>query len=322
MLEADLVSPDIPISQSWFNALAELATVAITGPRPKPPVTADEQSRLQWRAAEDAYVAQFRPIQDRYLATLSGAVAHKRGRARAVTLQTLLLAGPQPPAEATRRALIESFAELPDSNQTNLLNGYWSQWASEDAHSAVLRAARGAGSARNDALIRLLEFSADEGRQIVVDRIRKGDYAVVYGNFPRALLMLPDNTVPELDDVLASAYERGEAVERLIARYATERIYSRIRTEYEKRTPSCGEILPYFYRVDPDAAAAFRNATSASSGGRCPLIFDWPVARSLGLERAAIEDLASSDPRLLAPALALLERGSAKAKEAIWTAVE
>ncbi len=321
-LEADLLSPDVPISQSWFNTLVELATVAITGPRPKPPVTADQQASLQWKAAENAYVAQFKPVQDRYLAAISNAVTRKRGQARAITLQTLLLSGPQPPAESIRRAVIDSFGELPEGNQTNLLNGYWTQWASEDAHPAVLSVARGTAATRNDALIRLLEFSVDEARQIVIDRVRKGDYAVVYGNFPRALLMLPDKTLPELDDVLASAYEEGRPVDRLIARYATERVYARIRTAHEKRIASCGEILPYFFRVDPETAAGIRKAASQTSGAVCPLVFDWPVARSPGLEQAAIEDLASSDPRLVVPALALLERGSVNAKEALWKAIE
>jgi hypothetical protein len=303
-LEAALVAPDVSISESWLDTLDRVAVAASVGPRP--------------RDNDGAYTAQFRTITDHYLRMLADAVVSKRAQARAVSLETLVLAGIRgapAPGESTVRALTEAFAELPAGDQGSLLGGYWFAWASPAAHSVVLAVARGTGDARNEALTRLLEFSPQEARDIVLDRVRKGDYEIVYGNFPEALLNLPDETLPELDEILAAAYEQGRPADRLIARYATRAIYTRIRAAYEKRAGHCGEILPYFFRVDPDAASTLRK--DPQTGSACPLSFRNPIVRSAGLEHVAIEDLAAADRAVADQALVLLARGSAPVQDAL-----
>jgi hypothetical protein len=310
-LEAALVAPDVPISESWLDTLDRVAVAESVGPRP--------------RSNDGAYTAQFRTIADHYRLMLADAVANKKAQARAVTLETLVLAGIRgapAPDQSTVRALTQAFTELPAGDQRSLLSGYWFAWASPAAHSVVLAAARGTGDARNEALTRLLEFSAQEAREVVLDRVRKGDYEIVYGNFPEALLNLPDETLPELDEILAAAYEQGRPADRLIARYATKAIYTRVRRAHEKRGDGhCGEILAYFFRVDPDAAVTLRK--DPQTGIACPLFFRNPIVRSAGLERVALEDLASADagagpPNIVAdPALAILARGSVQVKDAL-----
>jgi hypothetical protein len=216
--------------------------------------------------------------------------------------------------------MVEGFSDLPIADQRNLLNGYWSAWASPDAHSAVLAVSRGTSDVRNEALVRLLEFSSQEAREIVVDRIRKGDYQNVYGNFPEVLLRLQDETLPELDETLAMAFEQGRPADRLIARYATQRIYPRIRIAYEKRAEHCGEILAYFFRVDNGSLATLRK--DPKTGSDCPLSFRQPVARSEGLERVAEGDLDSADINVVERALNILVRGSAPVKEALLKRLE
>ncbi len=308
-LEAALVAPDVPISESWIDTLDRVAVAAALGPRP--------------RGNDSSYTTQFRAIAEKYRLKLAESLPNKKGQARAVSLQTLVLAGMRgltPPDEATILALMNSFADLPDGDQRNLLTGYWRSWASPAAHAVVLAAAEGMGDARNDALRRLLEFSVDEARQVVVDRVRKGDYEVVHGNFPNVLLELPDETIPELDDILATAYEQGRASERLIARYATARIYPRVLVAYEQRAEHCGEILSYFFRVDPDAAATRRM--DPQTGLVCPLSFSYPITRSPALEAMVLEEIegAVSDPG--DSALAILARGSAAVKDGLLKRLE
>ncbi len=310
-LEDALVAPDVPITQSWLATLDRVAVAAAVGPRP----VRDDSS----------YLAQFNVIAEKYRRMLTNAVAKKTGQARAVSLMTLVRAGmamqSPPTEESTIRALTEVFNELPPGDQRNMLGAYWSSWASPSAHSLVLDLARGTGIVRNDALQRLLEFSTPEAREIVEDRVRKGDYTIVAGNFPEVLLYLPDETLPDLDETLATAYEQGRLpADRLIARYATERIYSRIRNTYVQRADHCGEILAYFFRVDPDSATTLRK--DPQTGSACPLRFRFPIVRSAGMERVALEDLATSDPSVVDQALGILAEGSASVKDELLKRLE
>jgi hypothetical protein len=308
-LEAALIAPDIPISESWIDTLNRVAVAAALGPRP--------------RDNDSAYISRFRAIAEKYRLKLEESLPHKKGQARAVSAKTLVLADMRDlksPDENKIRALLDSFADLPDGEKPNLFGGYWRSWASPAAHAVVLAMAQSMEYARDDALGRLLEFSADEARQVVVDRVRRGDYEVIFGNFPNVLLELPDETLPELDDILATAYEQGRPVERLIARYATERIYPRVLASYDKRIEHCGEILPYFFRVDPDAATTRRK--DPRTGLPCPLSFRMPVTRSTGLENVALDDMDATDLTPGGAALAILTGGSVTVKDALLKRLE
>jgi hypothetical protein len=92
---------------------------------------------------------------------------------------------------------------------------------------------------RDEALLRLYEFNPDATRKIAISRIRKGDVTREMYSNSRALLLLPDKTLPELDDALLNALERGKPVEFLVARYASEAVLERVRAFSGSRQGLC-----------------------------------------------------------------------------------
>ncbi|HWB97256.1 MAG TPA: hypothetical protein VG672_11150, partial [Bryobacteraceae bacterium] len=253
---------------------------------------------------------------------LADAIERKQGEARAVSLDTLVSRGPQPPAPAISAALLANFRSLPPGSQHALLSIEWPRIASPSVEPLVRSLAEGRSPLRDEALLRLYDLNPEQARRIAVERIRKADVTREMFQNPRALLLLPDRELPELDEALVGMLEQGKPVELLLSRYASAAGFARVRQFAESRPGAfCGPLLAYFFRIDP-AYAAERRALARSSGwGGCSLSLapNEDLLMSPALEKAAIDDLASPDPMAQRTAQSLLQNGgSAAAQQPLW----
>jgi hypothetical protein len=77
-MEAQLVSPSVPIDDQWLNTMIELAGVAKAGPRP-----------IGNELEERRYQEQFPPMAKHYYDRLADAASLKQGEAKNITIRTL-----------------------------------------------------------------------------------------------------------------------------------------------------------------------------------------------------------------------------------------
>jgi hypothetical protein len=242
-------------------------------------------------------------VEREYFAKLGDAISRKVGRARAMALETLSH-GPQA-GESVRKSLVESFESLPEANQAMLLERDWARIASPEIVPLLRRLADGSGKLRDSALRRLAELDRAAARAIVLERIRRGDA----GRWSlRAMLDLPEATLPEMDQPLLQALDRGDRVEDLIARYSTSIILPQLKAQVEQNPKSfCSTpLIAYFFRVDEGWAEAMLERVRKANGDSCfnDLSHLEDLLMSPGLERQAIRDLAN--PRWSMQAMVLL----------------
>ena len=180
------------------------------------------------------------------------------------------------------------------------------------------------------ALRRLLELSPDEGRKIILDEIRRPTRNL---RFP-VLAMLPDDSLPELNDALAD-----RADDLLILRYATGDIVKRVENRYlahdaeiaQAKLPTCaGPLAFYFLKYDPPFGERLLRQDFAKPNA-APACYDigfqlqqygrW--AYSPALERLAIESLTSPNVLVKRGAAEALGRfGAPVAEKPLWDAME
>ena len=126
------------------------------------------------------------------------------------------------------------------------------------------------------------------------------------------LSLLPDASLPELNNVFAAQLARGHYSERLMVRYATGDVVKQAEAAYEKhnaeldrqKLPHCGgSLVFYFLKFDPAYGEnELRHETGAPN--EAPVCYDIGVqfhdldssAWSPALEKLAIEFL--SDPKV------------------------
>lgn len=222
-----------------------------------------------------------------------GSLDRKTGSARAQMELDLyrFYSGNSPSPEMLRR----DFPSLPESAQMQYLNNS-NFFSAKERESYLTFIAKGQTTSRDSALRLLFDVNPTAARTLILDRMRNGDF----GADMTSLVILPDRTLPEMDEVLAAAYEQHKPVDLLIARYATERIAGRIRAAYAN-SPNCTSIVAYFFRVDPAFTAGL-----PSDQLNCA----WDYARILmspGLEDAAVRGLSDAEPSVRDSAANLLK---------------
>jgi hypothetical protein len=239
-------------------------------------------------------------------AKLAGTLAAKAGGAKAVSLETLILAADSPASVSAsqRAAMAGIFFELPADRQAAMLSSEWTR-VSGPAMIPVLRKIYDAvPDSRNpppaqaalgaSAIERLYELEPAQGRALIL-----AEMARPFPRFPfETLALLPDATLPELDEkwIANLELERGQAawheVEELIARYGTGAIlgrtkafYARVDAESRARpetvndpplrlaTPACDPpLFAYFLRTDPEYGEKLLRGVMAERSfemGRC-----------------------------------------------------
>jgi hypothetical protein len=354
-MEAALSSPEQPIVTSFISNLALLEFTRQTPAMPPFPAEGTDEQARQWQAQRKERVHALEQLEVNYLRQLFAAIPQKQPRARAAALQTLLDFAPQLNTEESAQArsllasLSEVFTRLPLESQTRVLTYRW-QAISSPAMIPVLRQLlqqpekdrdqHEQKELRSIALARLFELSPDEGRRIILDEIRRAT-----SRFDTKMLRsLPDETLPELDTVLATNLEesRGpkattdtEMVSALIERYATDSILSRVRAVFDG--PGVGKwacriqnsLLAYFLRVDPETGADYLNKAIATRGegfSHCYSMTLVEVAQlhmSREVEAAAITAVGDDDKEVVSDAARMLQdHGSADAEKALWQRLE
>ncbi len=286
-MEKALAAPDTGITSSWMETMVELA-----GKQQK----------------------------QHYFGELADVVGRKTPAARTTSLLTLLLSGPQPPAPAVVKALIENYRLLGNGDQQVRLIEQWPWLASPDILPLVRSIAEDTQCcARDSGLLRWFELDPQAARPLILERIRTGEVQ----NAARVMMSLPDKTLPQFDEALAEQLEMDNvSVGVLIARYATDAILPRVRTWYEEKSKARGAgLLGYFFRVDPTYAvrelAELRKKNPTSAIG-------WTGTEDLVMtpefERAAIGELQNEYPFGI---LTLLQHaGSSAAEQPIWDIFE
>jgi hypothetical protein len=323
-LEQRLVAPDQGVADRLIDTLAQLAELAASGPEREYPK--DPEQQKQWQAESKARFALRQRKEQEYVARLIAALPSKEPAARAVSLYGLLAvgmrAGEKPLWLGDIAAdLAGEFRELPAPIQMQLLESYWGSIRTP-ALLPALRELLDSSQFRDIALRRIYELAPDEGRKIILDEIRRPKRGFRFST----LAMLPDESLPELDEALA---QRMDPL--LILRYASGDIVKKVEeARAAQPAPYCaGPLALYFLKYDPPAGEKLLRADFAKPG-LVPACYDlgfqflqlgrW--AYSLALERLAIASLTSDKVPVKRGAAELLGRyGSVAAKEPLWEAM-
>ena len=174
-----------------------------------------------------------------------------------------------------------------------------------------------------------------EGRQIALRELAKRDSAVGIAG----VAVLPDSELPGVENALIQSLEQaktaeeyGQAMDR-IERFATGRIFTRVRRAYERfeGARSCTlapASLAYFFRVAPAyAQAEIGNVMKeVYAGERCetgvlPAIAERRLVPAL--EETAIAHLSDANDWIVADAAGMLQQyGSPRAEAPLWQALE
>jgi hypothetical protein len=344
-MEARLIAPDQPVWDRYLDTLSRLSElVASGGPMDSFPNAPAFQGawRDESQRREQVHVSK----RKEYTARLIASLPAKQPEARAVSMNTLLDSsrnggGDTPWLPALAASLIADFRNLPSRMQSNLLESRWSEIKSP-AMLPILRELyahppepRVDSPLQDTAVLRLYELAPDEGRQIILSQIAKPDTYLSL----TTLKMLPDRSLPEMNDALATRLEAGQSPDMLILRYATGEIVQRVEKAYVRRNelfdqqklPHCGGPLIYYF-LQHDPAYGERELRSyMEKPAAFPACYDIGFqfraldrsAYSPALERLSIEFLASPKVPVKRGAAEVLGKyGSTAAQKPLWDTFE
>ena len=297
----------------------------------------------------------YEQVELNYLRELVTVMPQKQEEARAISLQTVvdhqesLQKNDSAQFKSLMATMPEAFGRLPLDAQVRLLTYQWKPLATNAMLPVLRQIYEHPGNnkdpyrqreLRSIALLRIYELSPEEGRRLILGEIRRPKPRVKVAT----LGSLPDQTLPEFDDVLAANLEEShqpdgtgdtEAISELIERYATAAIAGRVQAVYE--SPGVGqwacriqaELLAYISRVDPQSGDELLDKALAARGkqfSRCYTSTLSDVARlhmSAELQDAAYKALEENDPEMVANAAGILGQfGSAEAEEKLWGRLE
>lgn len=339
-MEQRLVVLDQPVWERYLDALAELAELVASGgtigPYPR-----DAEGQKGWQAEQKRRAGIREQKLNEYAIRLIASLPSKQPNARAVSLDALLNIGMRTSSEPpwlnrVANSVVAEFRNLPVLRQRDLLEYRWSALKDREILPALRELVANPPKERFDppvesiALRRLYELSPDEGRKIILAEIREPKRNLPFST----LAMLPDATLPELNDILA---ERFDSL--LILRYATADVVERIKQKYEawnteiqrQKSPYCaGPLVFYFLKYDPPFGERLLREDFAKTSA-APACYDigfqflglgrW--AYSPALERLAIESLSNPKVPVKRGAAEVLGKyGSADAQRPLWQAME
>jgi hypothetical protein len=249
-LEAQLAAPDAAITAEFLSALAETKFLLDHEGEPVPSYPEqDKHEQEAWSARLDARLKQFGQLEDKLYGQAAALAGSKRGTARAETVRTLLLRPSRDASEVKplsglpEAEIAAAFVAMTPRQQSGLLRFYWERLktpAMAHALEAVLeQPKRGDEELRGMAIQRLFELDPRAGRSYILAEIRRpqvrGDRIMA-----QVLTLLPDETLPEFDETLATRLEAKDSstiwVDAwLIGRYATAAILPRVKAVYEEK---------------------------------------------------------------------------------------
>jgi hypothetical protein len=323
LLEQRLLAPDQPVWDRYLNTIVELRE-AIGPPAER------------WK------------LRDEYVDRLIRSLSAKQPAAHAISVNTLFhlsssIASSHHPWQwpvwrpMIVKQLIADFRNLPALAQSMLLQFDWEALKSPEM-APVLReiyanppAPSRDPSIEDLALRGLDELAPAEARELILAEIRQPAKRLRF----ETLAMLPDENLPELDELFTSRLEKGQIDSLLIVRYATGDLVKRVQNAYlrhiqdldRQKLPHCAEPLVfYFLKYDPEFGEREMRRDLSSPPG-FPACLDLGhqfqrlgrYAMSPALERLAIEFLSSPFVPVKRGAAEILGKyGSAKAEQPLW----
>jgi hypothetical protein len=341
-METRLAAPDQPVSGEWLNLIIQL-TIASGRQELQYPVSADER---QWREYWERRRNIYSELQSKYAALLAQSIHLKTGGARAVSANALLELKWD---KSMLPDVASFFNDLPLRRQRSLLENRWKQIAGDSMLPILRRLYRKHPESYSEdsyeiseinalALKRIYELAPDEGRQLIVAEMRRlnprvGHRVTGFQTF----MILPDETLPELDSVFVDNLEKGENAEAhsaLIERYGSSNIFSRVSALLNEKVGNmaCFEqsrLLAYCLRIDAAGTIGLIGRAVTARGNENTRCYT-NVFRSVGelhtdpeLEKLAIEFLDDADPEVVIDAATMLgQNGSDGAEDALWRRFE
>lgn len=267
---------------------------------------------------------------------LAAAIPQKRGAARAISMTTLLDGTPAESVPPETRAEIAGlFPDLPSDRQSDLLGPQWQKIAGPTM-IPVLRHIYDAASLSPGptpqtsqlaaAVTRLYELDPAQGRALLLDEMRRQAPRLPFD----VLALLPDATLPGLDQLFAQHLEPNGGSEELIARYATPAILDHVKAFYAGRNPAhrCdASLIAYFLRADPPSGERILREALAGRGNpqnRCWFGLIGRTARysaSPAWEKVAIDALGDPAVAIKIDAVeSLAQHGSPASEAPVWDA--
>ena len=232
-------------------------------------------------------------IAEQLRAELASVIEQKRASAKAISIKTLLDNLPAEAVPATLRAEIARlFQDLPAGQQSELLNGQWKKIAGAEMipalrqiYDAAPQTIYQASPLVPIAVERWYELDPVQGRTLLLDEMSRPVPRLPF----RTLAILPDATLPAMDQLFLEHLEHNTESEELIARYATPAILEPVKAFYVKRdaamrsrtlpnvpnvaSPACDPpLVAYFLRADPVWGEHLLRELFAERGfpgGRC-----------------------------------------------------
>jgi hypothetical protein len=314
VMEARLIAPDQPVWARYLDTLGRLSELVAPDGRRKD-----------------------------YAARLIASLPAKKPAARVVSMNTLLDSNGPDAADsawipAVAASLVADFHRLPSNLQINLIESRWNIIGGQamlpllrEIYADPLEPQGG----KDIAVRRIYELAPEEGRRIILSQLTgRATYLSL-----STLEMLPDRSLPELNDVLASRLEAGGYSDALILRYATGDIVQRVEQAYLKRNadldrqklPHCGGPLIYYFLQQDPAFGEKELRSDMDKPGGFPACYDIGFqfqsldrkAYSPALERLAIQFLASPIVAVKRGAAEVLGKyGSAAAQKPLWETLE
>jgi hypothetical protein len=271
-LERQMSAPDIALTGDYLYILAKLKAQLDHDPLPPYPQSDAEQQKI-WNERMQAREKELKELLDSLYGKTAMLVATKRGEAKAETVQTLLLRPSsgaddvKPLAGLLPGEVAAAFLNLSQDQQWNLLTSFWER-LKDQAMSAPLKKIAGQPNMnhqmlRDLALRRFYDLDPSEATPIFLEEIKhphldNGMFTVE----GETLGLLPNETLPEFDQMLATRIEdresRTKALDaQLIGRYSTRAILSRVKSVYETAAGQWDCVtedgfVVYFLRVDSD----------------------------------------------------------------------
>ncbi|HKS41122.1 MAG TPA: hypothetical protein VJX74_10965 [Blastocatellia bacterium] len=327
-----LVAPDHPVSSTFSYALCVLM-------------------RSQNKSPEEMGEEE-RKNQEIIRSQLLDAVSRKRGKALAVTLNTILETSgykegkPEPVSDQIASQLAAVFDQLPIEKQKEILDSKWDlikgsaflpilrKYAQQYKEFAVPNEMNAYDSLHlsGAALRRWYELEPDQARAVVIQEITRPK-----PRYTAAVLgILPDRTLPEVEQVLADNFVKqqgSDGVENLaslLQRYATDAVLPQVLPVVDKHVGkwACAiqaPALAYLLRVNPEVAKP-RIEAAMSARGHGYSACNHSLLTGMGalqqdpvLEEIAVSGLDDIDPEVASNAASFLSSyGSPDIEEKLW----
>ncbi len=337
-LERQMKAPDTAITGDYLNTLAKLKLQLEHQPLPPYPEH-DAQQQKVWQEQMQAQDKELTELQDALFEKTAALVSTKQGRARAETVDALLLRparGSQdirPLTALPGTEIASAFLSLSPDQQWNLLSTFWERLRVPAMATAletiVAEPEIRHQMLRDAALQRLYELDPDEAKPYILDEIKHPHVDNSVGTVKaKTLGVLPQKTLPEFDQLLAARLERKDSHTmpldaQLIGRYSTKAILPRVKSVYET-APGLWDcvtedgLVLYFLRTEPEyGVQRLAAAPSFCMTESIPAVMK--VKRWGEIETRVIAQVNNPDlNRARQAAETLSKYGSAKTEAALW----